>query len=131
VYLESADDAPTTVSAATWELQTLRLARRLRDVGIPSQPQGIVGVYDVTDDWIPIYDRTVLDGWYVAIGTSGHGFKQAPFVGDLLRALIDACEAGHDHDRDPVQVLAPWSGTTVDLGHFSRRRHVVPQYGMG
>ena len=29
-------------------------------------------MYDVSDDWIPIYDRTDLDGFYVAIGTSGN-----------------------------------------------------------
>lgn len=131
VYLDSPDDAAEQVSAETWELQSLRLARRVPGAAIPSQPRGIVGVYDVTEDWIPIYDRTSLDGWFVAIGTSGHGFKQAPFVGELVAALVQAVEAGHDHDADPIEVPASWTGQTVRMGHFSRRRHVVPQYGMG
>ncbi len=131
IYLDDADQAAEHVSAATWEVQSLRLARRLHGTTIPSQPRGIVGVYDVTDDWIPIYDRTSLDGWFVAIGTSGHGFKQAPFVGELVAALVLAVEQGHDHDADPVEVAAPWTGNVVRMGHFSRRRHVVPQYGMG
>lgn len=130
VYLDDADDAPEQVSTETWELQSLRLARRLPGAAIPSQPRGIVGVYDVTDDWIPIYDRTSLDGWFVAIGTSGHGFKQAPFVGELVAALVQAVESGHDHDHDPIEVPASWTGNVVRMGHFSRRRHVVPQYGM-
>ena len=29
------------------------------------------------EDWLPIYDRTYLDGLYVAIGTSGNQFKNA------------------------------------------------------
>ncbi|MGL5811306.1 MAG: NAD(P)/FAD-dependent oxidoreductase [Nocardioides sp.] len=129
-YLDRPEDAIESVTAATWETQTLRLARRLPALGIPGRPTGVVGVYDVTDDWIPLYDRTGLDGYYVAIGTSGHGFKQAPFVGDLMAQLIGAVESGHDHDRDPVQGHGSWTGVSVDLGHFSRRRRVVPQQGM-
>lgn len=98
---------------------------------MPSRPSGVVGAYDVTDDWIPIYDRTSLRGFYVAIGTSGHGFKQAPFVGVMLAELVEACESGHPHDTDPVQVSAEWTGASVDLGHFSRRRTVVAQDAMG
>jgi len=33
---------------------------------------GATMLYDVADDWIPIYDRTDLDGFYVAIGSSGN-----------------------------------------------------------
>ncbi len=100
-------------------------------MSIPGRVSGIVGVYDVTEDWTPIYDRTCLDGYYVAIGTSGHGFKQAPFVGVLMATLIDRVEAGHDHDAEPLVVRGAWTGVEVDLGHFSRRRTVVPQRGMG
>ena len=82
-------------------MQSLRLARRLPGLQVPSQKSGVVSAYDCTDDWIPIYDRTSLDGYYVAIGTSGHQFKAAPFVGVAMAALVDAVEAGHDHDDDP------------------------------
>ncbi|CAB4849458.1 unannotated protein [freshwater metagenome] len=131
VFLDSPDDAATSISQKTWELQTLRLARRLPGLGIPSTPRGIIGVYDVTEDWIPIYDRTALDGYYVAIGTSGHGFKQAPFVGEIMARLIEQVEGGHDHDREPLVVKGSWTGVDVDLAHFSRLRGVVPQRGMG
>ena len=131
VILDSPDDAVEGIRQETWELQSLRLARRIPGVVVPSKPAGVVGVYDVTEDWIPVYDRTSLDGYYVTIGTSGHGFKQAPFVGELMTALIDAVEGGHDHDAEPVVVTGSWTGVEVDLGHFSRRRVVVPQLGMG
>ena len=131
VYLDSPEDAITSVRQSTWETQSLRLARRVKNLGIPSKPSGIIGVYDLTDDWIPIYDKTSIDGYYVAIGTSGHGFKQAPFVGELIAELITAVEAGHPHDEEPLQVLGSWTGVTVDLGHFSRLRAVVAQRAMG
>ena len=131
LILDSPDDAVVGIRQETWELQSLRLARRIPGVVIPSKPAGVVGVYDVTEDWIPVYDRTSLDGYYVTIGTSGHGFKQAPFVGELMTQLIDAVESGHDHDHDPVVASGSWTGVTIDLGHFSRHRVVVPQLGMG
>ncbi len=104
--------------------QVMRAARRLPGLRIPSQPKGIAGVYDVASDWTPIYDRTALDGFYVAIGTSGNQFKNAPAVGRLMATLITAVENGHDHDHDPVRYVCPHTGHTIDLGSFSRRRAV-------
>lgn len=123
-WLDDADDHDPAPTQAIHEAQATRLARRMPDAQVPNRPRGVVGVYDVTEDWIPIYDRTSLDGFYVAIGTSGNQFKNAPVVGQMLRALIDACEAGHDHDADPVVWHAPRTGLDVDLGHYSRRREV-------
>ncbi|HVM27929.1 MAG TPA: FAD-dependent oxidoreductase [Mycobacteriales bacterium] len=101
-----------------------RAARRLPDLRVPEAARGIAGLYDVTDDWIPVYDRTCLPGFYVAVGTSGNQFKNAPVVGRLLAALVEACESGHDHDADPVQVPLPRTGTVADMGHYSRRRQL-------
>jgi hypothetical protein len=58
----------------------------------------------------------------VAIGTSGNQFKNAPMVGALMTALVEACAGGRDHDADPVTVTCPTTGLTIDLGSFSRRR---------
>ena len=92
------------------------------ELGLPHQPRGIVGVYDVTDDWIPIYDRTSLDGFYVAIGTSGNQFKNAAVAGHCMAELIGAIEAGHDHDADPLVVTGKHTGFDIDMGTFSRKR---------
>jgi sarcosine oxidase subunit beta len=124
VFLDDADNAAPAVTAETWEVQSLRLARRLPELHVPSQKSGVVSAYDVTDDWIPIYDRTTLDGYYVAIGTSGHQFKAAPFVGELMSTLIAAVESGHDHEADPITVRGAWTGVNVPLSHFSRHRTV-------
>jgi sarcosine oxidase, subunit beta len=123
------DDADVYDERPTEELYTAQLyrtARRFPELTIPNRPKGIGAVYDVTDDWIPIYDRTALAGFYVAIGTSGNQFKNAPVVGRYLHAIIDACENGTDHDVTPVQVTLPVTGQVVDLAAFSRRRRINP-----
>jgi sarcosine oxidase subunit beta len=123
-WLDDADDYSPTVTAATYRSQVYRAARRLPELTVPNTPRGIVGIYDVTQDWIPVYDRTALPGYYVAIGTSGNQFKNAPLVGRFLAEIIAACESGRDHDRTPVQVTLPHTGLTVDLAHYRRKRPV-------
>ena len=85
-----------------------------------------VDLYDVSDDWLPIYDRTDLDGFYVAIGTSGNQYKNAGVAGACMAELIDAVESGHDHDADPLVVTGRYTGLALDLGSFSRNREVNP-----
>jgi glycine/D-amino acid oxidase-like deaminating enzyme len=116
---DAVDPRPT---AAGFRTQVTRAARRMPDLRVPSRPSGVVGVYDVADDWTPIYDRTREPGYFVAIGTSGNQFKNAPLVGRLMATLIAAVRDGHDHDRDPVQLRLPRTGHTIDLGTFSRLR---------
>jgi len=115
---------PTT---PVWEAQVLRLARRIPSLGVPPRPVGYGALYDVADDWIPVYDRTSLAGFYVAMGTSGNQFKNAPVVGGFMATLIQACENGHDHDSDPVVFHGPFTKNTINLGHYSRLRQVHPE----
>jgi sarcosine oxidase subunit beta len=102
----------------------MRCAQRLRGLGVPNRVGGIVDLYDVSDDWIPVYDRSDLDGFYLAIGTSGNQFKNAPVAGRLMAHLIDAVENGHDHDRDPVRIPLRYLDRTLDTGFFSRNREI-------
>ena len=123
--LDWVDDVETVNLNRTKELfeaQVTRAARRLPALKIPNSPSGIAGVYDVAADWTPIYDRTDLDGFFVAIGTSGNQFKNAPMVGKLMTELIEAVRAGKDHDIDPVKVRAERTGNEINLGAFSRKR---------
>jgi sarcosine oxidase subunit beta len=80
----------------------------------------------VSDDWIPIYDRSDLPGFYMAIGTSGNQFKNAPVVGHLMAELIDKVEHGHDHDNEPVKLKARYTGVELDSGFYSRLREINP-----
>jgi sarcosine oxidase, subunit beta len=124
VWLDDPDETDPRPSNAVFEAQVTRAARRLPELTVPNRATGVAGVYDVADDWTPIYDRTDLDGWFVAMGTSGNQFKNAPVVGQFMRAIIDHVQSGADHDADPVQWPAPLTGNTVDLGAFSRRRPI-------
>ncbi len=113
-----------------WEAQVLRLNRRLPSLGVPHERKGVVDLYDVSDDWIPIYDRTDLDGFYVAIGTSGNQFKNAGVAGHCMAELIEAVEGGHDHDARPLLVEGRYTGLPIDMGTFSRNRQVNPNSSM-
>jgi glycine/D-amino acid oxidase-like deaminating enzyme len=121
-WLDDPDDALLSPTVEVFEAQITRAARRLPSLRVPGAPKGIVGVYDVTEDWTPVYDRTELDGFYVAIGTSGNQFKNAPLAGRLMTTLIAAVENGVDHDRDPVTYSGVHTGLEVSLGAFSRNR---------
>jgi sarcosine oxidase subunit beta len=123
-WLDSADAADPRPTVPVFETQVLRAARRFPGLAVPHRPSGVAGVYDVTTDWSPVYDRTDRPGFYVAIGTSGNQFKNAPVVGTLMRTLVDAVESGHDHDREPVSLTLPRTGAVVDLGAWSRLRPV-------
>ncbi|WP_345578226.1 FAD-dependent oxidoreductase [Nonomuraea rosea] len=125
-WLDDPDQAGLDPTKALFEAQVTRAARRFGDLGVPPRPRGIAGVYDVATDWSPIYDRTSLDGFYVAIGTSGNQFKNAPVAGRFMAQIITAVENGHDHDAHPVRYQGEHTGLTVDLGAFSRRRPVNP-----
>mmetsp|Transcript_33154 Transcript_33154/g.40689 ORF Transcript_33154/g.40689 Transcript_33154/m.40689 type:complete len:167 (-) Transcript_33154:362-862(-) len=110
----------------TWTNLVYRAALRFPNLPIPTGKgtQGIVSLYDVTPDWAPIYDKSSLEGYYMAIGTSGNQFKMAGPVGDLMATIIDKCENGHDHDKDPVKYEMKMSrpGDYIDTGKFSRLR---------
>ena len=121
-WVDDPDAVDGHLTRERYDAHTLRAARRLPGLRVPNRPLGVVGVYDVTSDWTPVYDRTDLPGWYVAMGTSGNQFKNAPLVGELLAAVVSAVEGGHDHDADPVRFTLPYTGNVIDLGAFSRRR---------
>ncbi|MYW05331.1 FAD-dependent oxidoreductase [Streptomyces sp. SID3343] len=121
-WIDDPDAANPNPTQAVFETQVTRAARRLTGLAVPNRARGVAGVYDVADDWTPIYDRTDLDGFYVAMGTSGNQFKNAPLVGQLMATLIERVESGVDHDAQPVRFTGRHTGLTIDLGEFSRRR---------
>jgi len=108
------------------KVQVMREAMRIPDLPIPNRQQGIVDLYDVSDDWYPIYDKSCLPGFYLAIGTSGNQYKNAPAVGSFMSELIGYCEGGNDHDRDPFQYSMKYIKRTLDIGFFSRNREINP-----
>ncbi|MEO1822446.1 MAG: FAD-dependent oxidoreductase, partial [Candidatus Lambdaproteobacteria bacterium] len=70
-WIEDPDNYNNQVTESQWRAQVYRCARRIPDLKIPSRTSGVVDLYDVSDDWIPIYDKSALGGFYMAIGSSG------------------------------------------------------------
>lgn len=124
-WVEDPDDYDKEFSSQ-WKTQVMREAQRLKGLPVPESRQGLVDLYDVSDDWIPIYDGSDLPGFYMAVGTSGNQFKNAPVVGKLMAQLIEEVEGGRDHDADPVTFHMKYTKWDCDVGFFSRLRTINP-----
>ena len=121
-WIDDPDQAHMSRTQELYDAQVTRAARRFPDLKVPPVAKGIAGVYDVSSDWTPIYDKSELPGFYLAIGTSGNQFKNAPGAGIIMAKLIDYVEGGINHDLDPLVVTGPRTGLPIDLATFSRKR---------
>jgi sarcosine oxidase, subunit beta len=77
------------VSAAEFEWLHGRAAERapIRAAAVPDRSWA--SLYDVSPDWQPVIGQ-ISDRVYVDAGTSGHGFKLSPTLGDhVARLLLD------------------------------------------
>jgi sarcosine oxidase subunit beta len=107
-----------------WTTQAMRYGQRVPSLAIPSKTRGVVDLYDASTDWIPIYDKSSLDGFYMACGTSGNQYKNAPIAGKLMADLVDYCENGTDHDETPLQFRLPYVDRIINAGFYSRKRAI-------
>ena len=107
-----------------WRIQAMRYGQRVPSLGIPSRMRGVVDLYDASTDWIPIYDKSASPGFYMACGSSGNQYKNAPIAGKMMAALIAHCEGGADHDADPLQFELPYLKRRIDVGFYSRKREI-------
>ena len=66
-----------------------RVARRYPLMERGTSAGGWASLYDITPDWHPIMGALPgVEGLYCAAGTSGHGFKLGPAVGEMMADLI-------------------------------------------
>lgn len=92
---------------------------------IPAMRQGFGrggygALYAITPDWHPILDRCPgIDGLFLAAGFSGHGFKMAPIVGQLMAELV-LDGAAKALDIRPLR-----------FGRFAEKDLVTTPYGYG
>ena len=78
--------------------------------------RGWSGLFTVTADWHPVLDRVEgIDGLYVAVGFSGHGFKLAPAVGRAVAEMIVGAPSSID--------VGP-----LGLGRFARGAQLGSSY---
>ena len=87
-----------------------RTGRALPRLADARYRRGYAGAFDITPDWMPILDESPVRGFYIAAGMSGHGFKLAPAVGELMASLI----AGTAPSVSPAPfALGRFKGTAV------------------
>ena len=88
-------------------LYSERLAKRYPAMESGSYSNGWASLYDVSPDWQPILDQIPgIAGLYCAVGSSGHGFKLAPAVGELMSGLVvDGKQPGDDIEMFAIDRL--------------------------
>ena len=62
------------------------------DLGRTFEERGVVDLYDVSDDWLPIRDDRIRDITWPSVPTEIS--LNAPIAGHCMAELIKACEKG-------------------------------------
>ena len=66
-----------------------KLTRRMPGMAQALFRGGWSGLFTTTPDWHPVLDRVDgIEGLYLAVGFSGHGFKLSPMIGVVMSELI-------------------------------------------
>jgi glycine/D-amino acid oxidase-like deaminating enzyme len=86
--IDDPDVYPGHASNAAVELTAEKALHRFPGIDDPRVSTTSTGVIDMTPDNNPIISATNVDGLYLAVGMSGHGFKIAPAIGRLLADII-------------------------------------------
>ena len=69
--------------------------------------------------------KSSIDGYYMAVGTSGNQFKNAPVAGRIMAALV--AQNDTDHDLTPIHINLDYIGYDLNIGNFSRLREINPE----
>lgn len=108
----------------TWTPHWLELFRAAMEVRAPALAEmdvtsGWAGLYEMTPDHNALIGRAAApENFLYATGFSGHGFLQAPAVGEVIRDLY--------LDRTPVVDVAPFSADRFTAGARGRpESHIV------
>jgi len=105
------------IDAAFRDVKIHALHHRIPSLPYRGQIGGIAGMYMLNvDDVHSVLGRTDLDGFIVANGFSGHGFKESPAVGSMIARMLTGAEPDEwDTDapieffsiaREPIEVAA-------------------------
>ncbi len=87
--LDAADDCDHDASPGYEEAIRRALAERYPALAGASWQRAWAGPYDYSPDWNPIIGEAPgVDGLYLALAWSGHGFKLSPAVGEVVAAEV-------------------------------------------
>ena len=114
--IEDPDRLPDTVDDEFQMLKMHTLHHRLPALPYRGRIMGYCGLYTVNrDDVHPILGPTRIEGFWVANGFSGHGFKLAPAIGAMVARAITGESDEFDTevpidflgiDREPIRLDA-------------------------
>ncbi len=77
------------VDATVVEELSAKLTARMPGMSQAFFHGGWSGLFTTTPDWHPVLDRVEgVEGLYIAVGFSGHGFKLAPLVGVIMAEMV-------------------------------------------
>jgi sarcosine oxidase subunit beta len=117
--LDRADDCDHSASPGYADAVRRGLAERYPGLAEFRVERAFAGPYDVTPDWNPILGPCPgIEGLYLAVGWSGHGFKLSPAVGEVVAAEITG-------RTPPVDV------SELRPGRFAEGRLLRLAYGPG
>jgi glycine/D-amino acid oxidase-like deaminating enzyme len=93
------DHYKTGADAAFLDSKIHALHHRLPDLPYRGTLTGIAGIYSINEEDVhPVLGPTAVEGWWVANGFSGHGFKLAPMVGSMMARAITGITRPFDTD---------------------------------
>jgi len=96
-----------------------QLAARFPAYGEAGLASSWTGLYDVTPDWNPVLGLLPgVEGLWLAYGFSGHGFKLAPSIGQMMAQAVLG--------QPSALPIDTWS-----LARFASGRMLVGRYGAG
>lgn len=102
------DDFPRHADAAFRELKIHGLHHRLPALEHRGTLAGIAGLYTINrEDVHPIVGPSGVDGFWLANGFSGHGFKLAPMIGAMVARALTG-------ERHPFDTDVPMSLFSID-----------------
>jgi glycine/D-amino acid oxidase-like deaminating enzyme len=112
--IEDPDSFKRVPDAEYTQMKLAAFHHRIPSLEPRGQVTGIAGLYTINrEDVHPIVGPTGIDGFWVANGFSGHGFKLAPAIGSMIAQEVSGERTDFDTDipmsffavdREPIDV---------------------------
>ncbi len=113
--VEDPDVFNGNIDAAYRDVKIHALHHRIPSLPYRGQVTGVAGMYTMNvEDVHPVVGPTSLEGFIVANGFSGHGFKESPAIGSMVARYLTGAPADEwdtsapmeffSIDRDPIQL---------------------------
>lgn len=97
--VDDPDDYKRVPDADFTEMKLAAFHHRVPALEARGMPTGIAGLYTINrEDVHPVVGPTGLEGFWVANGFSGHGFKLAPAIGSMVARAVTGEHGDFDTD---------------------------------